>query len=42
MIQAVIAILNLYQHILLLAAMLGVTYDFCRSTFSPRTTVPNI
>jgi hypothetical protein len=42
MIQAVIAILNLYQHILLLAAMLGVTYDFCRSTFSPRTIVPDI
>ena len=42
MIQAAIALFNLYEIALLIAATLGVTYDFCRSTFRPRTTVPDI
>jgi hypothetical protein len=42
MIQAVIAILNIYELSLFIAAFIGVIYDFCRSTFSTRTTVPDI
>ena len=42
MIQAVLALLSLYETLFLIAAIIGVTYDFCRSTFGARLTVPNL
>ena len=42
MIQAVLALLSLYETLFLIAAIIGVTYDFCRSTFGPGAAVPNI
>ena len=42
MIQTLIAIFSFYDLFFLLAAAIGVTYDFCRSVIRPGTTVPNL
>jgi len=42
MTQAIVAILNLYELSLILLAILGVSYDFCRSAFRPRAPVSSV
>ncbi len=42
MLQTVIKIFNIIEFTLLIAAILGVTYDFCRATFSARFASSNL
>ena len=42
MLKTAIQILSLYELALITAAIVGVTYDFYRSTIRSRTTVPDI